>query len=281
MEPIEGIMTWNLSPNASSYTLQIAKDIDFLGEITEITDIQDTVYNYSGLENYTEYWFRVSAVNSTISSDYSSAFKFRTIAEIPSEMAMAVSPTDGETGVDYLRTTLEWTFIPNTDVGLSSDAGYELLISTSEDFSDTTFYYEKVYDESRFFDRLLDFSTTYFWKVRGWNEAGFGPWSDAFSFTTDAQTSVAVGMSTDFGAIVVPNPIESRAELRFDLDTPANANLTIVDQNGNVVLELNNIETNTNSNSIPLNLEGLSSGSYLFNLQVGNKFQVGKIIISR
>jgi hypothetical protein len=281
MVPTEGVMTWNLSPNASSYTLQIAKDIDFLGEIIEITDIQDTVYNYTDLEHYTEYWFRVSAVNATTVSDYSSAFKFRTIAEIPSEMAMAVSPTDGETGVDYLKTTLEWTFVPNTDVGLSSDAGYELLISTSEDFSDTTFYYQKVYDEARFFDRLLDFNTTYYWKVRGWNEAGFGPWSDAFSFTTTPQTSVAVGMSTDFGATVVPNPIESRAEFRFDLDTPASANLTIVDQNGNIVMELNNIETTTNTNTIPLNLEGLSSGSYLFNLQVGNKFQVGKIIISR
>jgi len=281
MQPTEGAMVWKSSANATSYTLQYSTDRRFMEDINEITDIQDTAYNYTELDNFTEYWFRVAAVNPTTTSDFSNPYKFRTIAIVPSEQATAVSPEDGATGVDYFKTTLEWTFVPQTDIGFSSDAGYELLISTSEDFSDTTFYYEKVYDEARFFDNLLDFSTTYFWKVRGWNEAGFGPWSEAFSFTTDGQTSVAVGNSTDFGTIVVPNPVDNRAELRFNLDKPATANLTIVDQLGNVVMEIRNIETNTNTNTIPLNLSGVPSGSYLFNLQVGEKYQVGKIIISR
>lgn len=281
MVPTEGAMIWDSSENATSYTLQIATNRNFMGEIQEITNIEETIYNYTEYDNFTEYWFRVAAVNPTTTSDFSAPNKFRTIAAIPTEKATAVSPEDGATGVDYFKVTLEWTFVPNTDVGLSSESGYELLISTTDDFSDTTFYFEKVYDEARFFDNLLDFSTTYFWKVRGWNEAGFGPWSEAFSFTTDGQTSVAVGNSADFGTVVIPNPIDDRAELRFNLDKPATANLTIVDQLGNVVMEIRNIETNTNTNTIPLNLSGVASGSYLFNLQVGEKYQVGKIIISR
>ena len=281
--PIDGIMNWRSSENATSYHLQVSNDRNFAeGSIVlDEPNVSDTVYNYTALDNFTEYWFRVASVNATVTSDFSSPNKFRTIAIAPSETALAINPTDGAESVPYEQIKFEWTKVPLTDVGLSNESGYELLISSNQDYSDTLVYNQKVGSEDKTYTSTFSNGVTYFWKVRGWNEAGFGPWSESFSFTTDAFTSVADGNYFDFGASIVPNPIQHNAELRFNLDTPGSVNFVLVDQSGKEVFSLRNISANANQNILPLNFDNLNSGTYLFNLQVGSKYQTGKIIISR
>ncbi|MFA7326897.1 MAG: T9SS type A sorting domain-containing protein [Candidatus Kapaibacterium sp.] len=280
--PTTGFMYWNSSSNATSYNLQIAEDLKFKeGDIVkEIQNIKDTSYNYTDLDSFKEYWFRVASVNQTTTSAYSKPHRFRTIAQPPTDQALAIKPEDGENEVSFKKTVFEWTKVARTDLGLSSESGYELLISKTQDFADTVIYNQRVFEETINYENKLDLSTTYFWKTRGWNEAGFGPWSEAFSFTTDIQSTVTDG-NFDFGTSIVPNPIQNRAELRFNLDTPGNVNFIIVDQTGRTVFNLENINGNGNLNILPLNLDNLSNGSYLFKLQTGTKYQSGKIIISR
>ncbi|TNE37158.1 T9SS type A sorting domain-containing protein, partial [bacterium] len=279
--PIDGIISWYSSENATSYTLQISKDRKFNTIDKEIKDITDTTYSYTGLDNFTEYWVRVASVNETTTSDFSNSHKFRTIALPPSDKGLAITPADGATSIPYQKINFKWTNVPRTDLGLASESGYEFLLSKSDDFSDTVLYDKRVFEDGKLYLDIFNYSTTYFWKIRGWNEAGFGPWSDSFSFTTDIQTSVSDANYFDFGATVVPNPVENNAELRFNLDKPSKATLSIVDQTGKVVFRLDNIQANSNQNTINLNLNNFSNGSYLFNLTIGDKHQTGKIIISR
>ena len=280
--PTTGVMNWRSSDNASSYNLQISEDLKFNEDdiVREIQNIKDTTYSYTDLDNFKEYWFRVASVNQTTTSDYSKPHRFRTIAQPPTDQAVAIKPVDGDSKVPYKKTQFEWTKVARTDLGLASESGYELLISTTQDFSDTLIYNTRVFEEDINYENKFDMSTTYFWKTRGWNEAGFGPWSEGFSFTTDIQTTVTGG-NFDFGTSIVPNPIQNSAELRFNLETPGNVNFTIIDQTGKTVFTLENISANGNLNVLPLNLDDLSNGSYLFKLQTGTKFQSGKIIISR
>ncbi|PKL78459.1 MAG: hypothetical protein CVV25_11560 [Ignavibacteriae bacterium HGW-Ignavibacteriae-4] len=280
--PTTGIMNWRSANNASSYNLQIAQDLKFNKDdiIREVQNIKDTAYSYTDLDNFKEYWFRVASVNQTTTSDYSKPHRFRTIAQPPTDQALAIKPVDGENEIPYKKTGFEWTKVARTDLGLSSESGYELLISKTQDFTDTVFYNQRVFEETVNVENKLDVATTYFWKNRGWNEAGFGPWSETFSFTTSVQSSVTDG-NFDFGTSIVPNPIQNRAELRFNLETPGSVNFTIIDQTGRTVFNLENISGKGNLNVLPLNLDNLSNGSYLFKLQTGTKYQSGKIIISR
>ncbi len=280
--PTTGIMSWRSSNNATSYNLQIASDLKFNEDdiLREIQNIQDTVYNYTDLDNFKEYWFRVASVNQTTTSDYSKPHRFRTIAQPPTDQAVAIKPVDSENEVPFKKTQFEWTKVPRTDLGLASESGYEMLISTTQDFSDTLIYNQRVFEESISLENKFSPKTTYFWKTRGWNEAGFGPWSEGFSFTTDIVSTVTGG-NYDFGTSIVPNPIQNSAELRFNLDTPGIVNFTIIDQTGKTVFTLENIKANGNNNVLPLNLDNLSNGSYLFKLQTGANYQSGKIIISR
>lgn len=281
--PTDGIMNWRRSENATKYHLQVSTDRNFAEGTIVIDELEvaDTVYNYMNLDSFTEYWFRVASVNETVKSDFSSPNKFRTIAIAPSDTALAINPTDGAEDVPFNQIKFEWTEVARTNLGLSNESGYELLLSSKQDYSDTLIYNTKIGDESKIYSTLFTNGTTYFWKVRGWNEAGFGPWSESFSFTTDAFTSVADGNYFDFGTTLVPNPIQNNAELRFRLDRPGTVNFTIVDQTGREVYRLENISANSNANTIPLNFDILNNGTYLFNLQVGDKYQTGKIIISR
>lgn len=281
--PVDGIMNWKRSVNATSYNLEISTNNNFTeGSIVrEVSSIPDTVYNYDGLENFTEYWFRVASVNETVTSDFSTANRFRTIALVPSEVALAVTPIDGAKDVEYQKITFQWTIVDGTNLGLIGESGYEFLISNKQDFTDTLLYDKGVKGESKTYNSIFLNNTTYFWKIRGWNEAGYGPWSEAFSFTTDPVTSVNDGNYFDFGANIAPNPIQNSAELRFTLDTPGNVTFVLIDQTGKEVFRLNNISANSSQNIIPLNFDNLINGSYLFNLQVGTKYQTGKIIISR
>jgi hypothetical protein len=280
--PTTGIMSWRSANNATSYNLQIADDLNFNEEniVREVLNIKDTTYEYTDLDSFKEYWFRVSSVNQTTTSDYSKPNRFRTIAQPPTDQAVAVKPVDGEGSVPYKKTQFEWTKVPRTDLGLASESGYEMLISENQDFSDTLIYNKRVFEETISLENTFSPKTTYFWKTRGWNEAGFGPWSEAYSFTTDIVSSVTGG-NFDFGTTIVPNPVQNNAELRFNLDTPGNVNFTIIDQTGKTVFTLENISGNGNQNVLPLNLDNLSNGTYLFKLQTGSKYQSGKIIISR
>lgn len=280
--PTEGIMRWRSAKNATTYNLQIADDLNFDEEdiVREVQNIKDTTYDYTDLDSFTEYWFRVASVNQTTTSDYSKPYRFRTIAQPPTDQAIAIKPVDGEGNVAYKRTKFEWTKVPRTDLGLASESGYEMLISLNQDFSDTLIYNKRVFEEVITLENTFEPKTTYFWKTRGWNEAGFGPWSEVFSFTTDIVSTVTDG-NFDFGTSIVPNPIQNSAELRFTLDTPGKVHFTIIDQTGKTVFNLVNIDGNSNLNNIPLNLDNLSNGTYLFKLHIGSKYQSGKIIISR
>lgn len=280
--PTTGVMNWRSSNNATSYNLQISDDLKFKeGDIVkDIQNIKDTTYTYTGLDNFKEYWFRVASVNQTTTSEFSKPNRFRTIAQAPTDQALGIKPVDGESKVQIKKVGFVWSKVARTDLGLASESGYELLISRTQDFTDTLIYNPRVFAENINYENKFDLATTYFWKVRGWNEAGFGPWSEGFSFTTDVQTSVTGG-NYDFGTTIVPNPIQNSAELRFNLDTPGNVSFTIIDQTGKTVFTLENIKGNGSQNVLPLNLDNLSNGSYLFKLQTGTKFQSGKIIISR
>lgn len=273
---------WTKSKNATKYILQIATDRKFNDLVVNDSTLTDTVYAYTDLNNFTEYWVRVASLNNTTISDFSNLIKFRTIAIAPSDTAELLTPENNiKASVVNDRINFTWSYVPRTDIGLASESGYEFLLSSTSDFTDTLLYNPKVYEDGTNIGYKEEWKTNFAWKVRGWNEAGFGPWSEVFTFTVDDPTSVEDATYFDFGATLVPNPVENNAELRFTTTNPSTASLTIVDQTGKVMLRLENIQVNSNLNTIPLDFSNFNSGSYLFNLTVGNKHQTGKIIISK
>jgi len=106
--------------------------------------------------------------------------------------------------------------IPTSVLLTWQDAGtavrYELQISRTPDFS-TPVLATTVQNASQFRISGLQHLTTYVWRVRAVNDAGAGPWSPAWSFTT-LPFGVALTVSpVDFGRVPLGDSVVSTMEI--------------------------------------------------------------------
>ena len=78
--PVDVQFLWNRSSAATSYRLQISRAADFATLVADTGGIADTTFLFTGLQNYTVYYWHVKASNAIGSADWSAAFRFRTVA---------------------------------------------------------------------------------------------------------------------------------------------------------------------------------------------------------
>ncbi|MDY7108970.1 MAG: S8 family serine peptidase [Planctomycetota bacterium] len=101
-----------------------------------------------------------------------------------------LSPPDGAVDVSVVP-TLEWTETPQA-------ASYELQIATDAEFNDVV-YAASTEETSHLVTDPLEIVTLHYWRVRGVNICGDGPYSETFSFTTQDIPSVLVVDDDDNG----------------------------------------------------------------------------------
>jgi len=77
---ISPILYWNVSNSATSYTLQVSAISDFTTCIYNQGGLVNTNQQISGLSNFTNYYWRVSATNSFETSGWSNIWSFKTIS---------------------------------------------------------------------------------------------------------------------------------------------------------------------------------------------------------
>ncbi len=76
--PVEATLSWNTSPGAASYNLQVSLTPDFSSPIVALSDILDTSIQLVSLDEETEHYWRVEAVNEGGTSAWSPARIFTT-----------------------------------------------------------------------------------------------------------------------------------------------------------------------------------------------------------
>ena len=92
----------------------------------------------------------------------------------PGTVALS-SPEDGAADVS-VSPLLSWQELQNTDT-------YTLQVSEGAEFSSTVVDQAGI-DETSYQASGLELNSTYYWRVRGVNDAGPGDWSEVWSFTT-------------------------------------------------------------------------------------------------
>ncbi len=89
-----------------------------------------------------------------------------------------IAPSDSGTVNRELPVSLSWTprgFATSYDLQIATDTAFASPVVDQEQLTETKFEMDEPAE-----------STTYHWRVRSTNEAGIGPWSDPWSFTTVA-----------------------------------------------------------------------------------------------
>jgi hypothetical protein len=170
-------LVWEGSLNAGHYTLQLANDANFNNLVIDEGNIVETSYDVSNLEFITTYYWRVMAHNDAGDSPWSEVWSFTTMDEPvrPPLAVVLISPANGAMDV-VTDPELLWHASENADhytVQLAPNPNFTDLIVNEAGVTDTTYQVN-----------ALAYSTLYYWRVRGHNDAGAGPWSDAWRFTT-------------------------------------------------------------------------------------------------
>lgn len=191
-------LDWDAPANggATMYDLWYSTDPTF-ATYTEITDIEDTEQQITGLDYYTVYYWKVKAYNEDGGTWTDYYFEFRTKVDAPE----LVSPVDGAADQNAPDLMFDW----NTVTGATE---YQIQIATDNGFTDIVD--DAVInpaDEYTSYDVLFD--TEQYWRVRAADEFGYGEWSEIWDFETE-------GLPTPVLVFPANNATEVKLNTRFD-----------------------------------------------------------------
>jgi hypothetical protein len=149
---------------------------------------------------------------------------------------------------------------------------YQLQISEHADFSSLIINESTIADNTFSMTFELNPLTTYYWRVRGLNDAGSGDWSPAWSFTTSTATSITgatdipreVSLSQNY-----PNPFNPATTIRFGLPEQADVRLEVYNLIGRRVAVLVSESRNAGWHTATFDASALASGVYFYRLQAG------------
>lgn len=195
-------LTWNASPNASNYTIQVSTNssfasIDFVQTVGAVTSV-----SLSGLSKLVTYYWRVNASNSYGTSAWSSPVRAFTTVNASPTVPVLVSPADLAVNVS-LTPTITWT-------GVATAASYTLQVSTDIAFASIDFSRAGIVTTSQAMSPALSNLTLYYWRVSAENSEGTSGFSAPRSFTTTgiapdpptllspADTEIGVAIPTTF-----------------------------------------------------------------------------------
>lgn len=166
-------LVWTKSRWATTYRLQVAQDSLFTILAYSDSTLSDTTAIVNGLTAGTTYYWRVSAKNQYGTSASTPSWSFTTTASVP-PAPILVSPANG--AVDQPTAgQLSWSPSPGATtyhIQVALDAVFSVIVVDSSLTMTSTVV-----------SGLVN-STTYFWRVQAENNAGAGPFSDPWSFTT-------------------------------------------------------------------------------------------------
>jgi hypothetical protein len=257
----------------TTYKFQLSENSDFNSITLETEFIHDSVYSISEVTKAsTQYYWRVAPVVEGVQGNWSGVFTFTTLG-LPAKITL-LEPSDGAVNVN-VKGGLNWTLNPSAD-------SYWVQISESVDFGSLKFERKNASKPPLNLLPKLDYEKKYYWRVAGMNEAGEGPWSDIWSFTTEKGVGVNE-QSPDFNWIIAPNPANESLRIEIDcsskFDYRANSpKLYLYDLNGNLLYELTPGAIIGEKIRLEMITKSIRAGSYFIKLKA-DKFEDSKKIV--
>lgn len=181
---------------ATMYDLRYSTDPTF-ATYTEITEIEDTEQEITGLDYYTVYYWKVKAYNEDGGTWTDYYYEFRTKVDVPD----LVSPVDGAEDQNAPDLPFDWDAVTGA-------THYQIQIATDNGFTDIVDD-AVVNDGDGYTSYSVMFDTEQYWRVRAGDEFTYGEWSEIWDFETE-------GLPTP--ALVFPNNNATEVKLNTRLD---------------------------------------------------------------
>ena len=168
------MFSWDDVEGALRYTIQISDDPEFDNIVIEQDSIDNKTVEISGLDPLTDYYWRVKAFNDENESEFSEAFMFTTVLPPP----VLISPEDGTAELET-EVTMEW---------LAAETAEEYVINVARDDGFIDMIFEgNIGDVLEHTLTILEYNTTYYWRVQALNEDGASLFSEIWTFSTGIE----------------------------------------------------------------------------------------------
>jgi hypothetical protein len=211
---------WTDAFAAEGYELELDVDANFTASPSTYTSVSSTKTVTNLLPGTTYYW-RVRANANSIVGDWIGVRNFTTTSLNAFNLA---TPANNTTNVLVATVILDWTT-------LNGASSYEVQIDTENAFMSPTQFNPTASSQTI---GNLEFSTTYYWRVRATNGTLFGDWTTTWNFTTQANP-ISVGEILAKPTLeVYPQPATEFVQVIVD-SRLLNSNYSIIDDMGRVV----------------------------------------------
>lgn len=170
-------LSWIQAALADKYHFQLDTLITFTDPIYEDSAYIGLSKNIASLENNKTYFWRVRGWNRVGFGDYSDTWNFKTVSYPEPTTPVLVSPLPGARNVT-LNIKLKWAATEYAEV-------YTVELSRDSIFSvgNRVLLDSTITVTERIVGPLTQI-TTYWWRVRAKNKAGYSPWSTVWKFRT-------------------------------------------------------------------------------------------------
>jgi hypothetical protein len=166
-------LTWGQAFCTDSYSVQVSTDSNFTSLVINQTGLTNLSFNViTGLTNNTNYFWRVNGANANGVGSWSPIWKFTTILAFPNQVVLTMPQNSSIINVDSIKLTWQTAtpLVTKYHFQIATDSLMSFVFQDSA-ITDTT----KVYKQ-------LSIGQIYWWWVRAYNLAGWGPFSEKRSF---------------------------------------------------------------------------------------------------
>ena len=272
---VSPIFQWQDDLDADTYRVQVSDASSFVTPLADSSGIAGISCAIQDLESETTYYWRMQATNAKGTSSYSDVWSFTTAAAIPATPLLS-SPANGETGVS-LQPTLSWVASPGA-------VNYHLQVSGHSDFSFPGVDDSLLTTTSSQIGPLNE-KKVHYWRVSAKNTSGRSPWSEGFSFTTQA----ASGIQEDDALVIkeyqllpcYPNPFNPTTTISYQIPRAGRVQLRIYNTLGVEVTTLVNRDQQPGYYNVTFDGGTLPSGTYVVWLHAGSFVASQKLILLR
>jgi len=266
------VLKWSTHGYFQTCRIQIATDKSFDNVIIDET-LNPTLFKFDGIENQTEYFWRVKALNEYGISDWSETWTF---ISAPEFITMNV-PNGGETWFnDNKRKIIRWE--SNTEnpvkIELLRDGTVELVIE--ESFLSFTGAYAWIIPPS------IQNDTTY--KIRITSVANNELIAISQQSFTIKDPSSSVENDIILNQLFIannPNPVQNSTTFDFYSPNAGNAQIVITDLFGQYNSVIFSGYIDSGNHSLDFKTSNLPQGIYIYKLTVGNDSVTGKMVVSK
>ncbi len=263
-------LVWQAVPGIAMYNLEVARDTAFTERAITATGLVDTTAQATNLEDNTRYYWRVRGENGAGLGPWSEVRAFQTALQPPGVAVALVEPSNGAVDVTF-PIALRWATLAEATtywVQVARDRRFTNIVQEQAGLADTTL------------TAVVDPAQPYYWRVRGENAAGAGPWSVVWQFTSITTVDVETETVPEVFALAVnyPNPFSTTTHIMWSLPDVQDVRLTIYDVHGRIVDVLLAKRLGAGRYEVNWGPPALPNGLYFYRLEAGPYSGVRRMI---